>query len=200
MKTRAQIKLEAKSAFQAQYGMSIVIGLLLMAITFALVWVPFAPIVLIPVLSVGALAAYLAISRRQTASVGQLFTPFNQFGRNLGGYWWMFLWQWLWSLLIIPGIIKTYAYSMTLYILADCPGCGARKALRLSIALTEGHKWEIFVFQLSFLGWFLLGALTFGILDILYVLPYYETAMANLFQELKADALRREVVAVEDFQ
>lgn len=200
MKTRQQIKLEAKAAFLSQYGVSVLLVLLVVAISMVCGFIPFAPIVLLPILAIGMTGGFLAIYRRQRAEVGQLFTPFNQFGRNLGGYWWMYLWTWLWSLLfIIPGIIKGIAYSMTPFILADCPSCRATQALRVSMVMTEGHKWEIFVMQLSFIGWALLGALTFGILDILYVYPYMQASMSGLYEELRDETLRRGILTAQDF-
>ena len=59
-------------------------------------------------------------------------------------------------LLVVPGIVKAYAYRLTPYILADCPRVSATGALEISMRMTQGHKWEIFVMELSFLGWNLL--------------------------------------------
>ncbi len=91
----------------------------------------------------------------------------------------------LWSLLlIIPGIIKSLAYSMTPYIIADEPGIDALDAIKKSQEMMRGHKMELFMLSLSFIGWFLLGVLTFGI-GMFFVLPYYQTTLANFYLELR---------------
>ena len=64
--------------------------------------------------------------------------------------------------------------------------------------ITQGHKWEIFVFVLSFLGWWILSIFTLGILAILYVNPYFYTADAGLYLELKNKALEDGIITYED--
>ena len=66
--------------------------------------------------------------------------------------------------------------------------------------MTDGHKWEIFVFELSFLGWELLSCLTLGILDLVYVGPYRETAMAGLYLELRENAIRNGIINEAEFR
>ena len=87
---------------------------------------------------------------------------------------------------------------MTEYILADCPGVGATDALELSMRMTRGYKGDIFVFYLSFLGWWLLSGLTFGLLGLFYVGPYYGTSMAGIYEDLKAKALQNNVIRPEE--
>ena len=87
-------------------------------------------------------------------------------------------------LLIIPGIIKSYAYRMVPYILSEYPDMDARQAIESSEHMTRGHKMEIFILDLSFIGWFILGALLCGI-GVLFVMPYYNTAQAVLYTKLK---------------
>ncbi|MFW6319523.1 MAG: DUF975 family protein, partial [Bacillota bacterium] len=97
----------------------------------------------------------------------------------------IFIFLWI-LLLIIPGIIKSLAYALVPYLLAD-------KSIDLldedpitkSRKMMYGYKWELFVLHLSFIGWFILGALTLGILTILYVLPYYYQTMAIFYQKVK---------------
>jgi len=95
----------------------------------------------------------------------------------------------LWSLLLIfPGIIAALRYSMAYYILIDNPQLSAFEALTQSKHMMVGFKSELFLLRLSYLGWFLLGALTLGI-GLLWVNPYYETAMANFYQDLKVNSI-----------
>ena len=121
----------------------------------------------------------------------------ERFGRKVGGYLWMYLFTVLWSLLlIIPGIIKSFSYSQTLYILSDCPNVKARDALKLSMRIMSGHKWELFVFYLSYIGWGILTGLTFGILGIFWTAPYMDSALSVYYLEVREDALRRGVITM----
>ena len=93
----------------------------------------------------------------------------------------------LWSLLfIIPGIIKSYSYRMVPYILTENPQMGANEAITLSRKMMDGHKWRAFVLDLSFIGWYLLGLLAFGI-GVLFVNPYKYSTDAQLYLALKED-------------
>lgn len=96
-----------------------------------------------------------------------------------------FLW---FLLLVIPGIIKAYAYSMVPYILADNPNIGAERAIELSNQMTEGHKFDMFVLELSFIGWYLLGALLFFV-GVFFVIPYESATKAELYLILRQNAI-----------
>ena len=137
-----------------------------------------------------------ALGQRENLTVTTPFTEaFVNYGRKLGGYLWMMLFTFLWSLLfVIPGIIKGLSYGMTPYILGDCPEVKAKDALKLSMRMMDGHKAELFVMELSFLGWALLGALTAGILLIFYVGPYMNSAFAVYYLEVREEALRNGVI------
>ncbi len=89
-------------------------------------------------------------------------------------------------LLVIPGIIYALKYAMLTYILAESTPeeLDSESPLKKSNELMEGYKWDYFVFQLSFIGWMILSALTFGILYI-WVLPYMITAEIMYYDELK---------------
>ncbi len=92
----------------------------------------------------------------------------------------------LWSMLfVIPGIIKGISYSMMFFIMADDPKVDAATAQKKSMAMTNGHKLDLFVLGLSFLPWFFLVAITFGLAAI-YVGPYMQTTYALYFEQLKA--------------
>lgn len=92
----------------------------------------------------------------------------------------------LWSLLlIVPGIIKSYEYAMVPFIAADNPEMKKKEVFALSKQMMTGHKWDLFVFDLSFLGWNILSVLTADILGFLYVFPYKKAAMAEVYDALK---------------
>lgn len=138
------------------------------------------------------------LGRTEQISATTPFTvAFQNYGRKLGGYLWMELFTFLWTLLfIIPGIIKAFSYAMTPYILADCPNVKATDALKLSMRIMKGHKWELFVFGLSFIGWGLLSLLTLGILDLFFVGPYMQSSCATYYLEVREEALRSGVITM----
>lgn len=87
----------------------------------------------------------------------------------------------LWSLLlIVPGIIKYYQYYFVEYILADRPELSINDAKQVSTEMTSGQKADLFILDLSFLGWYLLGALAFG-LGGFFVDPYQRATVATLY-------------------
>ncbi len=91
----------------------------------------------------------------------------------------------LWYLTIVGGIIKTYEYRMIPYLLAENPNIKRKEAFKLSKQMMKGNKWRAFVLDISFFGWYFLSVLTFGLLSILYVNPYNATTNAELYVELK---------------
>lgn len=96
------------------------------------------------------------------------------------------LFTFLWTLLfIIPGIIKGYEYMMIPYLLAENPDMSRQDAFAESKRMMDGNKMDAFVLDLSFIGWFILGAITFNIVNILYTTPYMELAHAELYHTLK---------------
>ena len=98
----------------------------------------------------------------------------------------------LWScLLVVPGIIKSFSYSQAQLIIAENPTMSANEAITLSRKMMDGHKWEYFVFILSFILWFLLVGVTFGIAGI-YVIPYVQTAQINFYKKVKAEYAAKE--------
>lgn len=106
----------------------------------------------------------------------------------------------LWSLLfIIPGIIKSYSYAQALFIKAENPNISASRAIELSKIMMEGHKGDLFYLHLSFIGWMLLSSITYNILGIVYVFPYFYAAQAFAYEEIKADAIARGVIDPEEF-
>lgn len=90
----------------------------------------------------------------------------------------------LWSMLfVIPGIVKSYSYSMAFYIKCDNPDMAWNDCITASRQLMNGHKGQLFCLDLSFIGWYLLGSLAFGI-GTLWVQPYHEAARANFYASL----------------
>ena len=111
----------------------------------------------------------------------------NRFGPECINFVMTSIFTFLWTLLlIIPGIIKSYSYAMTPYIVKDMVASGtqvgATDGINASKALMNGHKMDLFIFDLSFIGWFLLGVIS--VIGLLWFVPYYQTAKANFYREL----------------
>lgn len=114
------------------------------------------------------------------------------FGNWLHVVWGMFLstiYIFLWTLLlIIPGIIKSYSYALTPYILVEHPEMSANEAIEESMRLMEGHKFDLFYLQLSFIGWAILSILSLG-LGFFWLIPYQMTAQAAFYRDIKNEAM-----------
>lgn len=105
-----------------------------------------------------------------------------------------------WSLLfVIPGIVKYYSYSMMFFLSAEFPDVSVRKTMQISKVITKGHKMDLFILDLSFLGWFILTGLTCGIAG-LYVVPYYNMTKVNACHGLLKEAINRGVISMEDLR
>lgn len=94
----------------------------------------------------------------------------------------------LWSLLfVIPGIIKSYEYRMVPYILAENPQIDCDRAFELSRQMTDGEKWKIFVLDLSFIGWRIIGLFCCCVGEI-FLEPYCEATYSELYQVMREKA------------
>ena len=94
-------------------------------------------------------------------------------------------------LLVVPGIIAMYSYSMASYILYENPQMTGREALKASKELMEGNKWRLFCLGFSFIGWSILSGLTLGI-GGLFLHPYQEAAGAAFYREIKWEKYKRD--------
>lgn len=95
------------------------------------------------------------------------------------------LYQMLWALTIVGGIIKRYSYFLVPYIAAENPDISPKKAVNLSRKMMHGHKWECFVFELTYWGWDMLGSLTFGLTAIFYSNPYKTAAFSEFYVQMR---------------
>ncbi|MGN0906875.1 MAG: DUF975 family protein [Bullifex sp.] len=151
---------------------------------------------------IGALAAvllvnpfYVGVCRFRTlavrgeGNVSDIGAGFDvEYKRNVQTMLLMDIFIFLWSLLlVVPGIIKAYEYSMVPYILADDPKVSRKEAFEKSKAMMRGNKWKALVLDLSFLPWDILGAITCGIVTVFYVHPYRQLTRGALYEKLKAE-------------
>ena len=129
----------------------------------------------------------LAIARKEEANLEMFFSGFNYFVKALGLLLLTILFVFLWTLLlIIPGIIAAFSYSLVFYIMTDDPNIGAMEAIDKSKKMMYGYKWKLFCLGLRFICWILLGILTFGI-GFLWIIPYLSVCCAKFYENVKAN-------------
>ena len=194
MKTRAELKAMAKEQIKGNIGMLFVVTLIVAAVTglanVVLGMIPggglVASIIITPALSLSVVRVYLAlVNTGKKPEAKDAFSGFDDFWTAFKATFLVGLFTMLWSLLLyIPGIIKGLSYSQTMMIVAENKGIGAREAINRSKAMMDGHKMDLFVLGLSFIGWLLLVGITFGIAAI-WVVPYMEATMVNFYNDIK---------------
>ncbi len=191
---RAELKANAKAQIKGKIGILFVITLIIGVISgvagLALGLVPGGAIavavIVTPAFALSMIRVYLNVVNGATPAAGDSFSGFDDFWSAFKVNFLVGLFTFLWSLLfVIPGIIKSFSYSMSMYILAENKGKSARECIEESKKMTDGHKMDLFVLGLSFIGWALLGAVTLGIVYI-WALPYMQTTYANAYYYLKS--------------
>lgn len=149
------------------------IGLVLFVLSLPLYW--------------GYQTLFLGAVRGGEATAKDLFEGYNKelFSRVLTTTLLYYVYVFLWSLLLfIPGYIKAFSYAMTPYILKDNPEMKNNAAIEESMRMMDGHKLELFMLDLSFIGWVILSILTCGI-GLLWLVPYMNMARVNFYEDLK---------------
>jgi len=143
-------------------------------------------ILLIPV-GVGWTWIAMSIARGEETKVTDLFEPYGMFFKVIGlaivQLFFIFLWL---LLLVVPGIIKSFSYMLTFYILRDEPSIGILEAITRSRKMMDGHKMEAFLLLLSFIGWALLGIVTLG-LAFLWITPYFSVTFAKFYDRVRGE-------------
>lgn len=136
---------------------------------------------------VGMAKFYVDQAKDKRADLNSILYGFtNGLGKNIITSILVYLFLSLWSLLlIVPGIIKSFSYALYSYLLIDADeDVTPTQIIDQSRALMNGYKWKLFKLQLSFIGWFILGGLLCGV-GTLFVLPYYQAAMAEFYLEVR---------------
>ena len=153
-----------------------------------------AALILGGVMELGSARYNLNLIDRQKAGFSDLFSQFSRFAQALVMKLLTSLFIILWSmLLVIPGIVASYRYAMAPYILLEDPECSGYDAIQRSKEMMMGHKWELFCLDLSFIGWAILCAFTFGIGN-LFLNPYTAASRASFYRSLSGydrDSARR---------
>lgn len=160
---------------------------------------------------------FMNVARRQSPMVSNLFDGFKQYGQSMGTCYLMFALILLWyCVLIIPGIIATYAYMMAFFIIADHPNMPAMEALRKSQQMMKGSKWKYFCLGFRYFWWYgllyIIATVALGISTaagsgefasmvlfyviiygayipmVLYTFPLFYTASAHFYDDVRGKA------------
>ena len=149
----------------------------------------------------GGIRYFLKARKNQPAEIKEVFENLKDktniniakvtFSRDLSVFLWLLLF-------IVPGFIKIYEYWAIDYILAVRPDIDKDEARRLSKLLMDGNKWDLFVLELSFLGWSLLSVFTMGLLNIFYLNPYMQATFVEFFSRIRLEALAKGSITPND--
>lgn len=139
-------------------------------------------VLLADVLNCGKYAAALTLWRGQPLHTEYIFCGFSDYVRVMSGRLYYGIITFLWLLIPVYGLTRMYSYMMVPFVLMNKPQLSAKEAMRYSRDIMCGCRWKLFCLQLSFIGWFILNSLTYGILGIFYVYPYYDIACAGFYE------------------
>lgn len=207
MRTRVELKVDAKAQLEGKRGKGALIVLLMFLIglipsiiglfiesdsIYIALDIVFQ--IYISLLGIGCFLFYLSVRRNKEVSVNMLFSGYEYY---LKGFLVILLVKIITIigciLLIIPSIIFSFMYSQALYIYIENPEMGVIECLRTSRLAMKGHKFELFVLNLSFIGWIFLSVLTLGILS-LYVTPYIKTTLVNYYTDVMEDYRVKQII------
>lgn len=199
MISRSELKRDAKSQLSNYWGVSIGIIIVCMLISYIpellsyinpesatiAILIPIISLVITGPLAIGQSRFFINLANRENPKFSDLWFGFNNILRGIGVTLLVGIAVCIGTILfIIPGIIVSFMYSQVYYIMAENPNKSVLECLRESARIMKGHKMELLILELSFLGWIILTALTCGIAG-LYVLPYYSATLANFYLEIK---------------
>ena len=188
----SEVRAEARQLLTGKWGKGALVWLVYMAIVGVMGAIPFigelgALLVGGPFL-IAICSIFLKLYRHEDFVIDELFNGFKDFTRNFVAYLLVALYTMLWTLLlIVPGIIAAISYSQVFYLMAEDPNLQASDAITMSKNMMNGHKTDYFLLMLSFIGWALLCALTFGI-GYLWLGSYVEMTKAIFYRRLRGDS------------
>lgn len=192
LKENSELRRLARERLKGNWGMALLLCLIYLIICGLPGCMPYLGSVVSMLIAgpmvLGLTICLVAFIRNEQLKFERLFDGFKNFKSALILQLLIFILTFLWSLLlIVPGIIAAYRYSMAFYILNDNPGMGANAALEESKKMMDGNKGKLFCLHLSFIGWVLLCICTLGI-GFLWLNPYVQISVAYFYQDLKEAA------------
>ena len=197
MATRPELRKRARdllggNIFKAEWLFALLASAIASAILSISGFTVILPLILMGPVTIGLYGYFLARIRKTAPhdDLGQLFGGFKgDLSGNIITGLLITLYTWLWSILfVIPGIVKFYSYSMALYIKIDHPEYTATQAITESRKLMSGHKMELFLLDLSFIGWYIVGSICFSV-GVLWVVPYHYAARTEFYAELVGESV-----------
>ena len=215
MKTNSQIRQESLALLKGNWGSAVGVTLVFMLLLYAssliataigmLIGTPIgdsegllaqtlimiASILIVFPLTLSAAMLFLSYQRgTEPLKANGLFKAFKKpyYGKSIGLFLLISIFTALWTMLfIVPGIIKSLAYCLAPYILADNPELSANEAINQSVKMMKGYKMRLFLIWLGYTGFALLSVLALGI-PLLWLYPYYQVVMAKFYEEVKVSA------------
>ena len=191
---RAELKSMAKEQIRGNIGILFVVTLVIAAVSgiasallslIPVVGSLLAAVIVTPAFSLSLVRVYLALAKGVKPQAKDAFSGFDDFWSAFKVTFLVGLYTFLWSLLfVIPGIVKGISFSMAMYVLAENKGMSATECINASKEMTNGHKMDLFVLSLSFIGWMILGSITLGIAYI-WITPYMQATFTNAYNSLK---------------
>ena len=189
MKINSEIRAAARAELNGNWTNPVLATLINFAISSAASAIGILSLFLVLPIEFGFTIAFLLFIRgKKEEIINNMFSEFKNYVRALVVPLLTAVFTFLWTLLfIIPGIIKAYSYSMTFFIAKEHPELSADDCIEESMKMMDGHKWDLFLLDLSFIGWALLCLIfTLGI-GFLWLRPYVMTSHAIFYKELKAE-------------
>ena len=190
LKLNSELRAQAREALRGKWPMAAVAALIYSVIAGGLSAIPVigglcSLFVGLPV-AYGFAIVMLGVFKGKEIDFGVLFEGFQDYGRIFVTKLLQSIYTLLWMLLlVVPGIIKSYSYAMTDYILKEEPEMKNNAAIEKSMAMMENNKMKLFMLDLSFIGWAILSLFTFGI-GFFFLQPYVQIARAAFYEDLKA--------------
>ena len=211
MKRAVEYRGVARDNLRNNWGNAIIVCLITFAVSTLLGFVPvigtIGSILLAGPLMVAEIIYFVKLHKNEDATINSMFVDF---GKNLINNFLTYILQTLfiilWSLLfIVPGIIKSYSYAMTMYLKAKRPELEANEAITMSRQIMDGKKWTLSCLHFSFIGWIILSIITLGI-GLIFLLPYmqasitafYEDAYNEYQQKINSDDNAENEISVEE--
>lgn len=201
MKTNKELRAQALASLKGNWGPAVLLSLILLAISGASSFVPGISLIVsflvtLP-LSVGVYEAFrrLVLGEKVQLIDYSFNLGFNNWKHNVPVMGLMTIYTMLWSLLlIVPGIIKSLSYALTPYIVAEKPELSANESIELSMKMMDGHKMDLFLIILGFVGLAVLCIFTLCI-GYLWLAPYMYAKMAAFYEDVKAEYESKNVAA-----
>lgn len=194
--------------FAGGWLMMMLIGIIYSALSGFVAFTVIGAILVVGPITYGLAKAEMSVvtGKKEQADLADLFSGFSEnFSQAVVLKLLQDIFLGLWSMLfIIPGVVKSYSYAMSFYVQQQAENKNWRYALRESNRLMYGNRFKLFLLDLSFIGWYMLGSMCFGI-GVLFVTPYHRTARAAFFNSLlvadkkmKEERLNAEAVTVAE--